>query len=141
MNEVAFFDTNILLYVCEQRELAKSEIARRLYMEYLENGTLRISTQVIQEFYAAATRKLGMPAADAAAKAEALCGLELLVVGPPEILRAFSLERRYRINFWDALIVSSAVSTNAATLFTEDLTHGQRIGKVQVINPFRVQLS
>ena len=141
MSEIAFFDTNILLYICEQRELVKAEIARRLYTTHLENGALRISTQVVQEFYAAATRKLGMPSADAAAQAEALCGLELVVVGPPEILRAFSLERRYRINFWDALIVASAVSADAATLFTEDLTHGQRIGNVQVINPFRVQMS
>lgn len=141
MNEIAFFDANILLYVCERRELVKREVARRLYAAHLESGTLRISTQVVQEFYAAATRKLGMPLADAAAQAEALCGLELLVVGPPEILHAFSLERRYRINFWDALIVSSAVSANAATLFTEDLTHGQQIGRVQVINPFRAQLS
>lgn len=141
MSEIAFFDTNILLYICERRELVKREIARRLYAAHLEDGTLRISTQVVQEFYAAATRKLGMPLADAAAQAEALCGLELLVVGPPEILRAFSVEQRYRINFWDALIVSSAVSANAATLFTEDLTHGQRIGKLQIVNPFRSQLS
>lgn len=141
MNEIAFFDTNIILYIFDRREGVKQEIARRAFSGYLENRALRISTQVVQEFYSAATKKLRIPAAEAAAEAEALCGLEMVPVGRVEILRAISITHRNRISFWDALIVSAAETAGASTLFTEDLTHGQWIGSVKVVNPFRALTS
>ncbi len=136
MNEIAFFDTNILLYISDRRDRLKREIAQITFNKHLESHTLAISTQVVQEFYSVAIKKLRMAPLDAASEVEALCGLTLVTVGCTEILRAIGIERRYRISFWDALIVSAAESAGAATLLTEDLSHGQQLGSVRVVNPF-----
>ncbi len=48
-----------------------------------------------------------------------------------------ALQRRLKISWWDALIVQSALELGCTRLWTEDLTHGQRIGHLTVLNPFR----
>jgi predicted nucleic acid-binding protein len=133
MNDVAFFDTNIFLYARDRRDPLKQTIATETLLAV---DKLVISTQVVQEFYAAATRKLCMDPSDAAAATEALCNLEMVTIGRVEILRAIRMERQYRISFWDALIVSAAETAGATILFTEDLAHGQRFGAIQIVNPF-----
>ncbi len=134
MNEIAFFDTNIFLYARDARDPVKQTIAANVLVSA---KTVVISTQVVQEFYAAATKKLHLAPSDAALEAKALCGLAMVTIGCAEILRATEIARRYRISFWDALIVSAAETAGADFLFTEDLAHGQRIGPLQIINPFR----
>jgi predicted nucleic acid-binding protein len=52
------------------------------------------------------------------------------------ILRAVDFERRYKISFWDALIVAAANAADATLLYTEDLNHGQTYGVVEACNPF-----
>jgi predicted nucleic acid-binding protein len=136
MTEIAFFDTNILLYLFDRHEVLKREIARKTFSGYLENKTLRISTQVVQEFYSVATKKLRIPPSVAAAETEALCGLEMVTVTAIEILRAIGITHLNLISFWDALIIAAAETAGATILFTEDLSHGQRIGSIQIVNPF-----
>jgi predicted nucleic acid-binding protein len=137
MNEIAFFDTNILLYLFDLREVLKREIARKIFSTYLESKALRISTQVVQEFYSAATKRLRIPAFQAADEVQALCDLEMVTVTRVEILRALDIGQRIQISFWDALIVAAAETAGATILFTEDLTHGQRFGPIQIVNPFQ----
>jgi len=64
--------------------------------------------------------------------------LPLVMTGPPEIRAAIRFEQRYRISFWDALIVAAAESGGADMLFTEDLNDGQQYGSVMARNPFRM---
>jgi predicted nucleic acid-binding protein len=52
------------------------------------------------------------------------------------VLEAIRLGARYRISFWDALIVAAANAGGAETLLSEDLSHGQQYGAVTVHNPF-----
>jgi predicted nucleic acid-binding protein len=51
------------------------------------------------------------------------------------ISRAIDLESRYDISFWDALIVQAAEQTGASILYSEDLSHGQAYGSVEVVDP------
>ncbi len=51
------------------------------------------------------------------------------------ILDAIDLEQRYGLSFWDALIVLAAQMAGADTLYSEDLSDGQRYGSVKVVNP------
>ena len=53
------------------------------------------------------------------------------------IERAWRLQERYALSWWDALIVAAAQSCECSVLLTEDLQHGQRLGDVRVIDPFR----
>ncbi len=66
----------------------------------------------------------------------------LLPWGPIEISsevleRAWFIESRYGLSWWDALIVSSAQSLGCHTLLTEDLQHEQNFDGLIVRSPFR----
>ena len=61
-------------------------------------------------------------------------------VKPLDFELTFSaMERTERsvLNFWDGLIVESALRGNAEILYTEDLNHGQVIDGLRIENPFR----
>jgi predicted nucleic acid-binding protein len=96
-----------------------------------------LSTQVVQEFYAAGSRKLGMPRRELRDATAALLDCPLIVVGPPHITAAIQNEGQHKISFWDSLILATAESGGAEVLYTEDLSDGQQYGAVLVRNPFR----
>jgi predicted nucleic acid-binding protein len=132
----AFFDTNVLLYMYGG-DGAKRTRAKELFREYSRVGRMLLSTQVVQEFYAAGSRKLGMPRRELREATAALLDCPLIVVGPSQITSAIQNEERYQISFWDALILAAAESGEAQILYTEDLNDGQQYGSVLVRNPFQ----
>lgn len=50
--------------------------------------------------------------------------------------RAWAIQDRYGLSWWDALIAATAQSAGCRYLLTEDLQAGQQLGEVQVVNPF-----
>jgi predicted nucleic acid-binding protein len=133
----AFFDTNVLLYMYSS-DRDKRDRARELVSEHSACGGMLLSTQVVQEFYVAGSRKLGMPRRELRQATAALLDLSLVLVGPSQITSAIEMEERYNISFWDALIVAAAESGGAEILYTEDLNDGQQYGRLTVRNPFGV---
>jgi len=129
-----FLDTNILLYRLDRAQPDKREIAMALVRKHVSEIT--ISVQVLQEFYVNATRKLGLTPSDARSEVELWSNRRVIQPSPKLVLSAIDSSERYRISFWDAVIVESAVSADASILFTEDLNHGQTIRGVKIINPF-----
>jgi predicted nucleic acid-binding protein len=132
-----FFDTNVLLYMYSGADLAKQTRAKELFQHCTASGRMLLSTQVVQEFYAAGSRKLRIPRSELRDVAAGLLDLPLVTVRPSHILSAIQTEERYGISFWDALILAAAESGGAEVLYTEDLNDGQQYGKVMVRNPFR----
>jgi len=55
-----FFDTNILVYSVDEADPKKREIALSLIAKHAIAKDAAISTQVLQEFYVASTRRLGI---------------------------------------------------------------------------------
>jgi predicted nucleic acid-binding protein len=133
----AFFDTNMLLYMYGGKDASKQARAKELFQQHTRSSRMLLSTQVVQEFYAAGSRKLGMPRPELHDATAALLDLPLVIVGPAHIRSAIHTEERYSISFWDALILAAAESGGAEVLYTEDLNDGQHYGKVMVRNPFR----
>jgi predicted nucleic acid-binding protein len=136
MAAIAFFDTNVLLYMYGG-DPDKRARAKELFAQYALTGRMLLSTQVVQEFYAAGSRKLGMPRRELREAAVALLDCPLIVVGPSHIAAAIQNEERHGISFWDSLILAAAESGGAELLYTEDLNDGQQYGAVLVRNPFR----
>jgi predicted nucleic acid-binding protein len=130
-----FFDTNVLLYMYG-RDSRKQAQARSLFVEFARARNLLLSTQVVQEFYAAGSKKLGIPRERLRRSALYFLKLPLVIIGPPQIARALENEDLYGISFWDALILAAAEAGGAELLYTEDLDHGQKYGRVLVRNPF-----
>ena len=136
-----FVDTNLLLYARDISEPAKQPRARE-WMEFLwgsQGG--RLSHQVLHEYYTAVTRKLkpGLPADEAQAEVRDLMAWRPVVVDGPVLEDAWGIERRFRLHFWDALVVASARSAACSHLLTEDLQHDQDLDGVRVVNPFLVE--
>ena len=53
------------------------------------------------------------------------------------ILEALDIEARYQVSFRDALVVRAAQAAGAETLYSEDLSDGQRYAGIIVVNPFK----
>jgi predicted nucleic acid-binding protein len=101
-------------------------------------GQVLLSTQVLQEFYVAVTRKLAVPleAEMAEEVVRNLLVLPIIGIGVDRILAAIGRSRRLQLSFWDALIIEAALAGGADRLLTEELQHGQIIDGLKNENPF-----
>jgi predicted nucleic acid-binding protein len=135
----SFFDTNVLVYLFDNRDPEKKIRAQQIFAEESERGRAVLSTQVLQEFYWAVTRKLSspLPAEVAEERVRDFSRLPLVRVDAPMILAAIARSRSQSFSFWDSLVVEAALRAGAGRLLTEDLQHGQRIEGLTVENPFR----
>lgn len=133
-----FIDSNILLYAYDTSETTKQPIAVALLARLWRERAGALSTQVLQEFYSVATSKRRPPMSPPVARdiIDIYRGWPVTVIEPALILAASRLQERHRLSFWDALIVQAAIVAGATTLLTEDLSAGQVIDGVQVVNPF-----
>ena len=136
MNGLAFFDTNVLVYADDASSPEKQNRAIALLAEHLRRGTAVVSLQVLQEYFVAATRKLGVAPEMAQRKVEILARARVVRFEPGDVIAAIELHRLTRISFWDALIVHAARSAGVAALYSEDLQPGAVLGGVRVVNPF-----
>jgi predicted nucleic acid-binding protein len=135
---VEFVDTNSLLYAHELGAGTKYHQSNELLTRLFEDGSGVVSVQVLSEFYAAATKKLAMKSEEAE---DVIGDLGVWIIHRPghaDVLRAAQLHRRYKIAWWDAMMLNSAIQAGCSVLWTEDLSHGQRYGPLTVRNPFRV---
>ncbi len=131
-----FIDTNILVYANDLSEPAKRERAREIIAQAFSSNLGCFSTQVLQEFYVVATRKVGLAQQNARAQVIQLSKLNTVLIDQEIILAAIDLGIIHQINFWDALIIKSAAVSGCRLLYTEDLNHGQVIEGVLLENPF-----
>jgi predicted nucleic acid-binding protein len=136
MSGLAFFDTNILIYTDDDRSPEKQARATGLFEDHQQRDTAVISLQVLQEYYATVTRKLGVDAEHAQRKVELLARGKVIRFEARDVIAAIELHRLTRISFWDAMIVHAARLAGASVLYTEDLQHGTVLGGVPVVNPF-----
>jgi predicted nucleic acid-binding protein len=131
-----FVDTNILLYAASNlpAERSKSRTARTI----LQTEDLRLSTQVLQEFYWVSTRpqKLALSHDEAVTFIDIWKSFPVQPVTLGIVEDALYLCERFRLNYWDAAIVAAARHMNCQTLFTEDLSPGQSYEGVTAVNPF-----
>ncbi len=111
-----------------------------LVAQALDEGLGVVSYQVVQEFLNVATRKFARPMSVPDAElylAKVLMPLCEIYPDASLFSRALSIAAEMSINFYDALIVSSASAASCRVLLTEDLQHGRRIGGLEIRNPFR----
>ncbi len=136
MIERSFIDTNVLIYTDDAALPDKQQTAIAILEEGWNSGKLILSTQVLQEYFSAVTKKLGVTAATAQKKIELLGCLNIASIDHESILRAIEIHRLHQFSFWDALIIRMAQKTACTVLLTEDMQHGQKIGDVTIVNPF-----
>lgn len=132
-----FVDTNVLIYAHDIDAGRKREIAQTLLRDLWTERAGVLSTQVLQEFYVNATRKIRTPLPKPAARGVVSTYASWSVdVTTADVEAAFRIEDDANINFWDALIVAVAARSGARRLLSEDLNSGQVIAGVAIHNPF-----
>ncbi|MFN2441752.1 MAG: PIN domain-containing protein [Thermoanaerobaculia bacterium] len=132
----AFVDTNILVYADDRADPAKQSRAQDLIRQLIRERRGLLSTQVLAEYFVAATRKLGIDAVDARRRVELYSRFDVVTLQPADILGAIDLHRLHGFSLWDALIVRAALLAGCRTLYTEDLQAGFRIETLEIRNPF-----
>jgi predicted nucleic acid-binding protein len=90
----------------------------------------------LQEYFAAATRKLGVDPETAQRKVQLLARARVVRFVEDDVISAIEFHRLNRISFWDAMIVHAARLAGTNLLYSEDLQHGATLGGVRVNNPF-----
>ena len=131
-----FVDTNILVYADDNRDVAKQARARELIRNLMLERRGVISLQVLQEFFAAATRKLGMGAGAARERVLLYARFEVVRLTTDDLLAAIDLHRLHGLSFWDGLIVQAALTGGCTVLNSEDMHHGRVFDALTVASPF-----
>ena len=131
-----FIDTNVLIHADDAREPQKRDRARALIRELMRARRGVVSLQVLQEFFAAATRKLGVTAEDAKRRVVLYARFDIVTLTPSDLLAAIDLHRLHHLSIWDCLVMRAALNANCTTLHSEDLSNGFVIDSLTVRNPF-----
>lgn len=136
MSAEVFLDTNILVYCFDAGNPVKQQTAKKLVAE----KNWFVSWQVIQEFSSVALHRFKVPfkPADLADYIEwKLWPACRTLPGLAVFRQAASLHGRFEFRYYDSLIIASALAGGAQKLLSEDLQHGQRIGSLEIVNPFK----
>lgn len=130
-----FLDTNIVVYAFDAADRAKQ---RRALAVLAENPDATISTQVLLEWFVSVTRKLTppLPPSQAQAALESLARLSVVPADTELVIRASRTAVDHQLSIWDAMVIEAAALAGCRTLMTEDLTDGQTIRGVRIVNPF-----
>ncbi|MFB3905100.1 MAG: PIN domain-containing protein [Acidobacteriota bacterium] len=135
-----FLDTNVFVYSFDDRAPEKRARAIELIKAGLESQAGVISWQVLQEFLNVALHRFSKPMN--LQEAEDYLHTVLLplcrVMPSAELYReALMIQNETRYRFFDALIVASALRSNAEKLYSEDLQHGRTVRGLKIQDPFR----
>jgi predicted nucleic acid-binding protein len=133
----SFIDTNILIYAEDLEAPDKRARAVALLDALARDRTGVISTQSLQEFYSAATRKLKVSPLRAKGLVKAHQIHDVVQVTPELINEGIDISITEQLSFWDSLILAAAILAGCETLYSEDMNDGQTIRGVQIVNPFR----
>ena len=135
MPDRVFLDTNIFIYAHDAGSLDKQSKSREIIARLADAGDGVISTQVMQEFFVAATRKLGVEPLAAKGVLKTFSVFEVVQISSTLIHEAVDCSILNQLSFWDSLILAAAASAGCSTVFSEDLASGQTILGVRVQNP------
>lgn len=143
MTAFVFVDTSVFVYERQADDLRKQGLAAQWLERLWLAGTGRTSPQVLCEFYATLTRKLDppVPTHQAWEHIRSLLAWNPQPVDADVLVRGFEIGQRYRLNWWDCLIVASAQVQRCSVLLTEDLQDGAVFDAVTVRSPFTLGAS
>ena len=132
-----FLDPNVLLYAVstDPAEADKTWIAREL----IQSKDWAWSAQVAAEFARASTsprQRKPLTRADARRWIETWLAFPMATVDGALVLEAVQIAERFQVSHFDSQILAAAKRMNCATVFSEDMNHGQDYGGVRVVNPF-----
>ena len=134
-----FLDTNIFVYTFDSGSPEKAAQSAKLIKSAIETRGGIVSYQVVQEFFNVALRRFAKPmsSADAEQYLSTTFRPLLSVHSSPALYgEALRIGGRFRLAWYDSLIVASAIEGQCDILYSEDFQDGQQFGTVVISNPF-----
>jgi len=132
-------DTNLWIYFLTDQDPNKREVSKKVLKKLTKEGIV-IPSQVFKEIAFVLRNKMDF------SKSSILEALEIVrkiaLVKPESTLTvklAIELSEKYKLQFWDSLIIAFSLENNIPILLTEDKTYTEITlnGKViKLINPF-----
>jgi predicted nucleic acid-binding protein len=139
MSDRYFLDTNVFVYSFERSSPAKARRATDLIHQAITTGMGIVSYQVVQEFFNVALKRFEIPLTPAEAEQYlAVVFRPLLAVHSSQglFVEAIRLKDRYRLGWYDSLILAGAIEARCTVLYSEDFQDGLEAGGLRVVNPF-----
>ena len=136
-----FFDTSIVVYCFDTLEPRKQTRAKDLLAHALNSKLGVVSYQVVQEFcnVACKAKRLQLPQERILAYVNlVLQPMNQVGSSPALIESALRLRSEHSFSFYDSLIIASALQAKCELLYSEDMQHMQRVGDLQIVNPFLI---
>lgn len=140
MTGPSFVDADVFLYTQDRRDLAKHKRAEEWLDTLWRSSRGRTSIQALSEFYAVSTRKLGVPPQITWVEVARYFTWEPQPIDEALLRAAREIELRYKISWWDSMIVAAAQLQDCVLLLTEDLQDGAAFGAVTVRSPFTLEV-
>ena len=134
MSVRAFIDTNVFIYTQRTDCPVKRQIAERA-VDYFDCVA---STQVLNEIANVFTKKYPMPAEKVVRLIKSIREIsEIVVVDESLVEYALDLHSRYRLSYYDCLMVATAIYSGCRYLITEDM-HDELLveNKLKIVNIF-----
>ena len=116
-----FIDTNVFIYLFDETNDRKRNIADRIVKTALETRTACISHQVEKETLTVVTRKLPAPMTAENAQhflVQVLAPLWQIMPNIALYKRGLDVQARYGFSFYDSLITDAALESGCARLYS-----------------------
>lgn len=140
MKDKTFLDTNLFIYNFDSEDKVKHEKSKEIVSIALTESNYVISYQVIQEFSNVALKKFQVPLKSKDLEIylkKVMFPLCSVYYTNANILKAIEIRERYKLSFYDSVLIGSAIEADCKILLSEDLQDGLRIQGLQITNPFR----
>ncbi len=127
-------DTNVAIYAFDD-STPKAPIARAVLAK-----AAFVSVQLLNEFANVTIRKQKRSWADAQWGVSRIADAvpQVRAISAAETADALRIGERYRLSFYDALMLAVSLSGGARTIYSEDLQHDLVIdGTLRIVDPFR----
>ncbi len=131
-----FIDSNIIIYSYDYDAAEKHCVAKeKLQGLWYQERPPSISIQVLQECYVNFLRK--KISSENAQKILHLYSKWNVINNDYMLLMVgIALQNRWKISFWDALILAAAKKSGADIIWSEDFNASQDYDGIRVVNPF-----
>lgn len=133
----SFVDTNVVAYVYDRSSGFKRELAKDLVSQRLDDQSLVLSAQVLNELASTLLKPaFGLSLDEVRLALRTLSPATTVELDLNITLRALDARARYQVSLWDGLVIAAAERARCSEILSEDLNHGQEYFGIVVRNPF-----
>lgn len=130
-----FVDTNIWFYKFSKEDERKYQIAKELTV----SKEVLLSLQVVNELASNLLKKLKFSEEETTSIIEHFCKLKWATITKATILKACAIRKRYQFQYWDSILLATALDAKCNIFYSEDMQNGMKIEKMTIINPFEAK--